>query len=93
MSEKFESKIPQQEKLVLKQTRNGFYDSTPLVEDVLSELRLNNEENNWAREAADSGHGEYIDNVRKTAKFCEDRGVTTEKEIEKILKEAKIEEI
>lgn len=92
MSEKFESKTPQQEKLILQQTKNGLYDSIPLAEDVLSELN-NSEEKRWAQKAADSGHGEYIDNVKKTAEFCRARGATTKEEIEKILEEAEIKRV
>ena len=71
------------------QTLRGAYSSKPDVEDVLFELGLSDEkDNNWAQEAGDRGHGEYVNNVEAAVEYCKSKGVKTREEVEEILEKA-----
>ena len=75
------------------QTIDGAYNSRPKAKDVYDllhdDLRLWQESE---RQAMDNGHGEYVGNVETAAKYCESKGARSVEDIERLLKDAEIEE-
>ncbi len=87
---KSQENVPE-EKLVFNQTEGGMYGSFPDLKDVLDELGIEENEEDWRQEAGDRGHGEYVTNVERAAMFARDHGLKTKAEIERMLSEAELE--
>lgn len=86
--------VPEQEKnepLILTQKKFGAFNSFPLVDDVLDVISQDPDQE-WEKAAQNIGHQEYIDNVKNTAEFCRQRGLTDRSAVERVLKEATINE-
>lgn len=80
--------------LVLTQKEWGAFTSFPIVDDVMDALGLvDDSEQEWEKEAQVRGHQEYIDNVKKAAEFCGQRGITTRLGVEAVLKTARVDKV
>ena len=77
------------QKLMLRQTKGGTYNSIPRTEDVLSELAG---EHGWEDDAQNHGHGEYIANVTKVGEYCKANGIKDQSEIEQLISSAEVED-
>ena len=71
--------------VTINQTVNGDYLSFPKPQDVLSELQGGT--GDWAREYADRGHGEYVENVKAVVEFCRQYGISSPEDVQTVLSE------